>query len=137
MLAITNRTISQALNCLNIMTYDMTDRSDNITKHHTGIAFYIRWSNTNPDGDCAAQPTKCRMVLVATGASRAPSTPSTHDPHYFRDAAEKIFYRPARAAPRQWRLLLGLGSGVPRIYPCCAAQQRIDEPVEGPSCFLG
>ncbi|KAL9060889.1 MAG: hypothetical protein Q9162_000333 [Coniocarpon cinnabarinum] len=91
MLAFTNETIpaiSESLNFFNIMTYDLMNRRDNVTKHHTGIqaswdsidayeerglpcekinlgfAFYIKWFKTDPDGGCDRDPIGCKTVLM-------------------------------------------------------------------------
>ena len=91
MLAFTPFTISTIMphvDFLNIMTYDLMNRRDNVTKHHTGIqnslesidayldfgvpphkanlgfAFYIKWFRTAPDGDCELNPIGCRTVLM-------------------------------------------------------------------------
>lgn len=98
MLAFTKTTIpaiSASLDFLNIMTYDLMNRRDNITKHHTGIAqsltaikhykenglpaekmnlgfaFYIKWYKTDPDGGCDRNPIGCKTALLedpTTGA---------------------------------------------------------------------
>jgi GH18 family chitinase len=80
---------------LNIMTYDLMNRRDNITKHHTGLrlslnsiqaytergvapkdmnlglAFYVKWFKTDPDTDCRKDPIGCKAALMedpTTGA---------------------------------------------------------------------
>ncbi|KAL8740955.1 MAG: hypothetical protein Q9190_006390 [Brigantiaea leucoxantha] len=98
MLAFTEDTlpaISQSLDFFNIMTYDLMNRRDNVTKHHTGIqlsldsieayekrgvpsekmnlgfAFYIKWYKTDPEGTCDKNPIGCRTELMedpVTGA---------------------------------------------------------------------
>ena len=98
MLAFTNTTlpkISSSLDFFNVMTYDLMNRRDNITKHHTGIesslhaintyeergvppekmnlgfAFYIKWYKTDPHGGCDKNPIGCKTVLMedpVTGA---------------------------------------------------------------------
>jgi GH18 family chitinase len=98
MLAFTKTTIpeiSASLDFLNIMTYDLMNRRDTITKHHTGIelsldaieayaknglpaqkmnlgfAFYIKWFKTDPDNECDIHPIGCKTVLMedpVTGA---------------------------------------------------------------------
>jgi GH18 family chitinase len=76
------------LDFFNIMTYDLMNRRDNITKHHTGVelsmeaidtylsngvppskanlgfAFYIKWYKTDPQGDCDKNPIGCKTVLM-------------------------------------------------------------------------
>lgn len=91
MLAFTKNTIPKidaSLNFFNIMTYDLMNRRDNVTKHHTGIelsldavsayiengvqpekanlgfAFYVKWYRTDPHGGCATDPVGCRTVLM-------------------------------------------------------------------------
>jgi GH18 family chitinase len=98
MLAFTKDTIPQinaSLDFFNIMTYDLMNRRDNITKHHTGLqlslttinryiengvppekanlgfAFYTKWYKTDPQGGCDKNPIGCKTVLMedpATGA---------------------------------------------------------------------
>ena len=111
MLAFTKITIpaiSTSLDFFNIMTYDLMNRRDNITKHHTGIeasltaietyeergvppekmnlgfAFYIKWFKTDPEGGCLGSPIGCKTALLedpVTGADlgRAGGF-SWHDP---------------------------------------------------------
>lgn len=91
MLAFTKKTmpeISSSLDFLNIMTYDLMNRRDNITKHHTGVglslkaiesyeeaglssekmnlgfAFYVKWYRTDPNGGCDQNPIGCSTVLM-------------------------------------------------------------------------
>lgn len=98
MLAFTPSTIpliSSSVDFLNIMTYDLMNRRDNITKHHTGLslssisinayldagleprkanlgfAFYVKWYKTNPNADCKHHIPSCKTVLMedpVTGA---------------------------------------------------------------------
>ena len=98
MLAFTRSTIpaiSASLDFFNVMTYDLMNRRDNVTKHHTGIelsliaidayeergvpagkmnlgfAFYIKWYKTAPRGECDINPVGCRTALMedpVTGA---------------------------------------------------------------------
>ena len=98
MLAFTKDTIpaiSQSLDFFNVMTYDLMNRRDNITKHHTGIelsmdsvnayeergvpcekmnlgfAFYIKWFKTDPAGGCDKNAIGCKTALMedpVTGA---------------------------------------------------------------------
>ncbi|KAL1305429.1 hypothetical protein AAFC00_002313 [Neodothiora populina] len=73
---------------LNIMTYDLMNRRDNITKHHAGItaslqaidaylsrglpsrkanlgfAFYIKWFKTDPAAQCQMSPIGCHTALL-------------------------------------------------------------------------
>ncbi|PVI02757.1 glycoside hydrolase family 18 protein [Periconia macrospinosa] len=93
MLAFTASTvpiISETVDFLNIMTYDMFNRRDNVTKHHTGLqlsveaidtylqrglpsekanlgfAFYTKWYKTDPDAkaECRARPVGCPTALM-------------------------------------------------------------------------
>lgn len=91
MIAFTPQTmpiISQSVDFLNIMTYDLMNRRDNVTKHHTGVqislegidsyidlelspgkanlgfAFYVKWFKTDPDANCAPNPIGCRTTLM-------------------------------------------------------------------------
>ncbi|KAH6715555.1 glycoside hydrolase superfamily [Leptodontidium sp. MPI-SDFR-AT-0119] len=91
MLAFTKSTIpsiSKSVDFLNIMTYDLMNRRDTVTKHHTGIelsldaidaylenglapeksnlgfAFYVKWFKTDPDGNCSANLPICKTVLM-------------------------------------------------------------------------
>ena len=111
MLAFTNNTIpaiSQSLDFFNVMTYDLMNRRDHITKHHTGIelsldsinayeergvpcekmnlgfAFYLRWFRTNPEGGCNENPVGCKTTLMEdplTGADLGESGAfAWHDP---------------------------------------------------------
>lgn len=98
MLAFTKETIpkiSSSLDFFNIMTYDLMNRRDNITKHHTGVqlsldgvnaylenglapekanlgfAFYVKWYKTDPKGGCSKNPVGCKTTLMedpTTGA---------------------------------------------------------------------
>ena len=111
MLAFTKTTIpaiSASLDFLNIMTYDLMNRRDNVTKHHTGIelsltainayeergvpaekmnlgfAFYIKWFKTDPQGGCDVNPVGCKTALMEdprTGADLGQAGVfSWHDP---------------------------------------------------------
>lgn len=91
MLAFTNATvplISRSVDFLNIMTYDLMNRRDSVTKHHTGVklsldainaylenglapeksnlgfAFYVKWFKTDPNGNCPANIPVCKTVLM-------------------------------------------------------------------------
>ena len=77
------------------MTYDLMNRRDNVTRHHTGIeqslaaiaayeergvlpekmslgfAFYIKWYKTDPHGGCDIDPIGCKTTVMedpVTGA---------------------------------------------------------------------
>jgi GH18 family chitinase len=80
--------ILEAVDDLNIMTYDLMNRRDNVTKHHTGLqlsleainmylergvppekanlglAFYVKWFRTAVGVDCAAKPIGCQTELM-------------------------------------------------------------------------
>lgn len=91
MLAFTADTIpkiSASLDFFNVMTYDLMNRRDNVTKHHTGIklsldaineylkngvppkkvnlgfAFYVKWFKTDPKGGCEENPVGCKTALM-------------------------------------------------------------------------
>jgi GH18 family chitinase len=91
MLAFTKTTIPEidaSLDFFNIMTYDLMNRRDNVTKHHTGIelsldsinaylasgvppekanlgfAFYVKWFKTDPHGGCKRNPIGCKTALM-------------------------------------------------------------------------
>jgi len=91
MLAFTKSTvplISKSVDFLNIMTYDLMNRRDSVTNHHTGVelsldaisaylengltpeksnlgfAFYVKWFKTNPNGNCSANLPVCKTVLM-------------------------------------------------------------------------
>ena len=98
MLAFTPSTIPaiiESVDYLNIMTYDLFNRRDNVTKHHTGIqnsleaidayldagvppekanlglAFYIKWYKTAANSTCGVDPIGCATELMedpTTGA---------------------------------------------------------------------
>lgn len=111
MIAFNNENIaalSDSLDFFNIMTYDLMNRRDNITKHHTGIqlsldavdaylengvapemvnlgfAFYVKWFKTSPEGDCSKNPIGCKTMLMedpTTGADLGQAGAfSWHDP---------------------------------------------------------
>jgi len=111
MLAFTKTTvppISASLDFFNVMSYDLMNRRDNITKHHTGIslsleainayiergvpaekmnlgfAFYIKWYNTAPNSGCEQNPIGCKTAsmedpVTGTDLGRAGAF-SWHDP---------------------------------------------------------
>ncbi|CAL3965724.1 unnamed protein product [Diplocarpon coronariae] len=91
MLAFTNLTvplISQSLDFFNIMTYDLMNRRDVVTKHHTGVqlsldainiylenglppekahlgfAFYVKWFKTDPGASCSSNLPFCKTTLM-------------------------------------------------------------------------
>ncbi|EXJ72876.1 uncharacterized protein A1O5_04024 [Cladophialophora psammophila CBS 110553] len=98
MLAFTKETmpkISSVLDFINVMTYDLVNRRDNVTGHHTGLAsslagieaflenglepekanlgfaFYPRWYKTDPNGNCGANPMGCKTLLMEDPSSGA------------------------------------------------------------------
>ena len=100
--------ISASLDFFNVMTYDLMNRRDIVTKHHTGIeqsltaieayeergippekinlgfAFYIKWYKTDPNGGCENSPVGCKTTLMEdpeTGADLGQAGAfSWHDP---------------------------------------------------------
>ncbi|EHY55582.1 hypothetical protein ABEF92_000705 [Exophiala dermatitidis] len=87
--------IDQSLDFWNIMTYDLMNRRDNVTKHHAGVVealdaidaylergvpvdkanlgfpFYVKWFKTDPKSNCDVHPLGCQTVLMedpVTGA---------------------------------------------------------------------
>ncbi|KAI9683776.1 MAG: hypothetical protein M1822_005966 [Bathelium mastoideum] len=91
MLAFTSQTMPQimeSLDFLNVMTFDLMNRRDNVTRHHTGIkasidsvdayldmgipsakinlgfAFYVKWFQTQPGANCQENPVGCKTVLM-------------------------------------------------------------------------
>ncbi|OKL55307.1 hypothetical protein UA08_09415 [Talaromyces atroroseus] len=79
-------TVFDTVDMVNIMSYDLMNRRDNITKHHTsiqgsletvnnfldigmnaskgnlGIAFYAKYFTTDPSSDCSTNPIGCATV---------------------------------------------------------------------------
>ncbi|GAB7354633.1 hypothetical protein MBLNU459_g5068t2 [Dothideomycetes sp. NU459] len=91
MIAFTKATtpvIGETLDFLNIMTYDLMNRRDNTTKHHTGLnasqdainayihhglspgkanlgfAFYVKWFKTDVTGGCSQNPIGCKTAVM-------------------------------------------------------------------------
>jgi GH18 family chitinase len=91
MLAFTKDTvpkISASLDFFNIMTYDLMNRRDDVTKHHTGIAlsldgvkayldnglhpdqanlgfaFYVKWFKTDQKAECSGNAIGCKTALM-------------------------------------------------------------------------
>lgn len=87
--------ISASLDFFNVMAYDLMNRRDHVTKHHTGaalslaavdayaargvppakmnlgFAFYVKWFRTAPRAGCTAHPIGCPTLPLedpATGA---------------------------------------------------------------------
>ncbi|KAK4943456.1 hypothetical protein LTR10_016947 [Elasticomyces elasticus] len=98
MIAFTSDTVPKidaSLDFWNIMTYDLINRRDNVTKHHAGIAaslnsadayvergvppdkanigfaFYVKWFRTDPSSDCLEQPIGCPTLLLEDPQSGA------------------------------------------------------------------
>ncbi|KAF2728943.1 glycoside hydrolase [Polyplosphaeria fusca] len=96
MLAFTPHTLPSllpSLSFLNIMTYDLMNRRDAVTAHHTGVqsslraldayhaagvpyedmnlgfAFYVKWFETAVDGGCDVQAIGCRAALMEDPAT--------------------------------------------------------------------
>lgn len=81
-------TLFDTVDMVNIMSYDLMNRRDNVTKHHTsikdsletvnnyinigmnatkgnlGIAFYAKYFTTDPLSDCATNPLGCATVQL-------------------------------------------------------------------------
>lgn len=91
MIAFTETTIPdimERVDFLNVMTYDLMNRRDNTTKHHTsreatrlaisaythrgaqpdklnlGLGFYVKWFKTAEREDCGIAPTGCKTELM-------------------------------------------------------------------------
>jgi GH18 family chitinase len=98
MLAFTRDTIPnimESVDFLNIMTYDLMNRRDNVTKHHAGVqnsleatraylergvpsenanlglAFYVKWFKTAVGVNCHAKPVGCQTELMEDAESGA------------------------------------------------------------------
>ncbi|KAH7386758.1 glycoside hydrolase superfamily [Phaeosphaeria sp. MPI-PUGE-AT-0046c] len=80
--------IMESVDFFNIMTYDLMNRRDNVTKHHTGIhnsleaidaylerglpadkanlgrAYYVKWFNTADGVNCHKHPIGCEAALM-------------------------------------------------------------------------
>ncbi|KAL1968105.1 hypothetical protein VTN77DRAFT_2235 [Rasamsonia byssochlamydoides] len=91
---------------VNVMSYDLMNRRDNVTKHHTsvqgsldainnyldigldpakanlGFAFYAKYFTTDPTSDCATQPIGCKVVPLenADGSDNGKSGAITFEP---------------------------------------------------------
>ncbi|KAF2475827.1 glycoside hydrolase [Lindgomyces ingoldianus] len=91
MIAFTKNTVPELnkyIDFFNIMTYDLMNRRDNVTKHHTGVnlsleaidayiergvppakanlgfAFYVKWFKTDPNTPCNVEPIGCNTELL-------------------------------------------------------------------------
>lgn len=82
--------IAAAVDFVNVMSYDLMNRRDNVTEHHTsvvqslesiqnyldigipaeklnlGFAFYAKWFKTDPNSDCDVEPLGCATALLET-----------------------------------------------------------------------
>jgi GH18 family chitinase len=110
--------VTEHLDFVNIMTYDLFNRRDNITMHHTGIdnsliaidtylmngvppektnlgfAFYVKWYRTE---DCNPEsPVGCKIVLMEELEKSFHTALNDRqwdkDGNYYWDAEEKIFW---------------------------------------------
>ncbi|KAJ5613667.1 hypothetical protein N7528_007321 [Penicillium herquei] len=91
MIAFTNETgpkIWESVDMVNVMSYDLMNRRDNVTNHHTGVqgsldvineyldmgldadkinlgfAYYAKWFTTDPNSDCDTHPIGCAVVKL-------------------------------------------------------------------------
>ncbi|RHZ51771.1 hypothetical protein CDV55_101725 [Aspergillus turcosus] len=77
-----------SVDMVNVMSYDLMNRRDNVTNHHTsvagsldtikayeeigldtakmnlGFAYYAKWFTTDPNSDCAEHPIGCAVVTL-------------------------------------------------------------------------
>ncbi|KAJ5335085.1 CAZyme family GH18 [Penicillium brevicompactum] len=80
--------IFESVDYVNVMSYDLINRRDNVTDHHSGVqgsldvineylaigapaeklnlglAFYAKWFTTDPDSDCDENPLGCKLVKL-------------------------------------------------------------------------
>ncbi|CEJ57128.1 hypothetical protein PMG11_05833 [Penicillium brasilianum] len=80
--------IFKSVDMVNVMTYDLMNRRDNVTAHHTsvagsldtieayldlglepekinlGFAYYAKWFTTDPNSDCKENPIGCKVVKL-------------------------------------------------------------------------
>ncbi|KAF7157692.1 hypothetical protein CNMCM6106_003545 [Aspergillus hiratsukae] len=80
--------IWSSVDMVNVMSYDLMNRRDNVTNHHTsvvgsldtikayeeigldtakmnlGFAYYAKWFTTDPNSDCAEHPIGCAVVTL-------------------------------------------------------------------------
>lgn len=109
MIAFNNQTgpeIAKSVDMVNVMSYDIINRRDNFTGHHTsvqgsldvindyldfgfqpeqlnlGFAYYAKWFTTDPNSDCATKPLGCKMVKLeeADGSDNGKSGAVTFEP---------------------------------------------------------
>ncbi|KAJ5594344.1 uncharacterized protein N7459_000552 [Penicillium hispanicum] len=91
MIAFTKETgpkIWKSVDMVNVMSYDIMNRRDNVTNHHTsvqdsldvvsgymdmgleaekvnlGFAYYAKWFTTDPNSDCDTHPIGCKVVKL-------------------------------------------------------------------------
>ncbi|KAL4757417.1 glycoside hydrolase superfamily [Aspergillus foveolatus] len=95
-----------SVDMINVMSYDLMNRRNNETKHHTGIAdshdtikayleigappekinlgfaYYAKWFSTQPDVDCGTYPIGCPTVAMeaADGSDNGKSGAMTFEP---------------------------------------------------------
>ncbi|RDW88193.1 hypothetical protein BP6252_00225 [Coleophoma cylindrospora] len=109
MICYTNTTVprlASTVDYFHIMTYDLMNRRDNVTKHHSdvqgssdavdaylamglpaskavlGFAFYAKWFTTDPNSDCSTNPIGCATVAMedANGNDLGTSGALTFEP---------------------------------------------------------
>ncbi|KAJ5565851.1 hypothetical protein N7535_007489 [Penicillium sp. DV-2018c] len=80
--------IFKSVDMVNVMSYDLINRRDNATGHHTGVqgslntvneylalgakpeqinlgfAYYAKWFTTDPDSDCDEEPLGCKLAVL-------------------------------------------------------------------------
>ncbi|KAL4805588.1 glycoside hydrolase superfamily [Aspergillus unguis] len=98
--------IWEAIDMVNVMSYDLMNRRNNVTKHHSGvadsldtikayleigappeklnlgIAYYAKWFTTEADADCGSEPLGCPTVEMeaADGSDNGKSGTVTFEP---------------------------------------------------------
>lgn len=80
--------IFESVDIVNVMSYDLMNRRDNVTIHHSsvqgcldvideymdmglhadkinlGFAYYAKWFTTDPDSDCDEHPIGCKVIQL-------------------------------------------------------------------------
>ncbi|KAJ5422198.1 Glycoside hydrolase superfamily [Penicillium cf. griseofulvum] len=80
--------IFKSVDIINVMSYDLTNRRDNVTNHHSGVqvsldtineylaigatpekinlgfAYYAKWFTTDPNSDCNENPLGCHLAKL-------------------------------------------------------------------------
>jgi chitinase len=80
--------IFESVDMINVMSYDLINRRDNVTGHHSGVqgslntvneylalgakpeqlnlgfAYYAKWFTTDPDSDCDENPIGCKLAIL-------------------------------------------------------------------------